>query len=506
MNRPEMNRREPVAIIGMGCRFPGASTPDAYWQLISHGVDALKEIPPDRWDLRSFYDPRPSIPGKTNIRFGGFVEGIDRFDADFFGISPREASRMDPQQRMLLEVAWEALEDGGQVLERLQGSPTGVFVGVSSWDYTMIQAGYRDRNAVDVYTNTGGALSIAANRISYCYDFKGPSMAIDTACSSGLTAIHLACRSIWSGECSAALAGAASLLITPGPYLGFSMLSMLSPDGRCKAFDARANGFVRSEGAGMVLLKPLSAAILDNDPIYAVIRGTAINQDGSTSGLTVPSQSSQRELIKEACRNAGVQPRQIQFVEAHGTGTLVGDPIEAGALGEALGVGREPADACYIGSVKTNIGHLESAAGIAGLIKTVLALKHELIPANLHFEKPNPDIDFEKLRLQVPTKNIPWQVKEGSRLAGVNSFGFGGSNGHVILEECPQPGRESWHRIVWIPTLPKRMGPRKEPMGFLNRRQSPPNGIRFRSVLAAFLHCARWLGSTPSSCDRIQSR
>lgn len=434
---PDM--REPVAIIGIGCRFPGdANNPDSFWKLLCDGVDALVQIPEDRWDLRTFYDPNPGVPGKTNVRFGGFVKNIDQFDADFFGISPREASRMDPQQRLLLEVAWEALEDGGQMLEKLAGGPTGVFVGLSSYDYALIQAGYRDREAIDVYTNTGGALSIAANRISYSFDFTGPSAAVDTACSSALSAVHMACRTLWKNECTTALAGGINIIITPGPYIGFSKLAMLSADGRCKAFDAKANGFVRSEGAGMVLLKPLSRALEDGDRIYATILSSVANQDGATSGLTVPSERSQARLVREACRQAGVDPHQIQYVEAHGTGTLVGDPIEARALGSVLGTGRSPENALAIGSVKTNIGHLEAGAGIAGLVKTALALQHRMIPPSLFFEEPNPDIPFDELRLRIPTSLEPWPESAGPNLAGVNAFGFGGSNAHVILEGPPR--------------------------------------------------------------------
>jgi acyl transferase domain-containing protein/D-arabinose 1-dehydrogenase-like Zn-dependent alcohol dehydrogenase/trans-aconitate methyltransferase/acyl carrier protein len=431
-------KREALAIIGMGCRFPGgANDADTYWSILRDGVDALVEIPPDRWDLRMYYDPEPGKPGKTNVKHGGFVKDIDRFDAGFFGISPREATWMDPQQRLLLEVAWEALEDGGQVLEQLSGGPTGIFVGMSSFDYSLIQTGFRDRNPVDVYTNTGGALSIAANRISYCLNFKGPSLVVDTACSSALTAVHLASQSIWKGECDLALAGGVHVLLTPGPYLGFGKLNMLSSDGRCKAFDANANGFVRSEGAGIVVIKPLCRAIADGDRVYALIRGSAINQDGRTTGLTVPSQGAQEEVLRVAYRDAGVAPSRVRYVEAHGTGTLVGDPIEARALGTVLSPGRDEGDYCLLGSVKTNVGHLEAAAGVAGLIKTALALRHRTVPANLHYLEPNPEIPFEALRLKVPCASTLLAGTDGPLVAGVNSFGFGGSNAHVVLEEAP---------------------------------------------------------------------
>jgi amino acid adenylation domain-containing protein len=450
--------KEPVAIVGIGCRFPGrANDPDSFWKLLEDGVDAITEVPGRRWNTKTFYDPEIGKPGKTHAHWGGFIEGIDQFDPHFFGISPREASRMDPQQRLLLEVAWEALEDGGQPLERCSGSKTAVFVGISSWDYAMGQTSFRDRAVIDVYTNTGGALSIAANRISYCFNLAGPSAAVDTACSSALVAVHLACQSIWAGGCPLALAGGVNALLLPDWYVGFSRLGMLSPDGRCRAFDARANGFVRSEGAGMVVLKPLAQALADDDRIYAVIRGTAVNQDGRTPGMTVPSQDAQEALLREACRNAGVSPGQIQYVEAHGTGTPVGDPIEVRALGRVLSAGRSANRPCVLGSVKTNIGHLEAGAGMAGLIKTALALYHRRIPGNLHFAHPNPEIDFEHLRLRVPLHSEAWPPSSGGsrpRLAGVNAFGFGGTNAHVVLQSADSGEQQAAAPSSALPPAP----------------------------------------------------
>ena len=430
------SHHEPIAIVGIGCRFPGrADDPEAFWKLLEAGVDAITEVPAERWDHRAFHDPDPSRPGKTYSRWGGFVEGIDRFDPHFFGISPREAARMDPQQRLLLEVAWEGLEDGGLSLERVSGTKAAVFVGISSFDYSLLETSFRDLGGIDVHSNTGGSLSIAANRISYCFDLRGPSASVDTACSSALVAVHLACQSIWRDGCSMALAGGVNALLLPDWYVGFSRMGMLSPEGRCRAFDARASGFVRSEGAGMVVLKPLSRALTDGDRVYAVIRGTAMNQDGRTAGMTVPSQDAQETLIRQACREAGVSPASIQYVEAHGTGTLVGDPIEARALGQVLSEGRSAERPCLVGSVKTNIGHLEAGSGIAGLIKVALALHHRRIPGNLHFDRPHPDIDFPSLRLRVPTRTEPWPAGNGPLLAGVNSFGFGGTNAHVVLQD-----------------------------------------------------------------------
>ena len=428
-------KNEPIAIIGIGCRFPGANDPAAFWQLLRDGVDAIREVPEDRFDPHAFYDPDPATPGKMNTRWGGFLGQVDQFDPHFFGISPREALRMDPQQRLLLEVTWEALQDAGQVPERLAGTQAGVFIGIATNDYGRRQ--WNDLEHIDAYAGTGNAMSIAANRISYLFDFRGPSLAIDTACSSSLVAVHLACCSLRNGESTLALAGGVNLILSPAIAINFSKAGAMAPDGRCKAFDARANGYVRSEGAGVVVLKPLSKARADGDPIYAVIRGSAVNQDGRSNGLMAPNPLAQEAVLREAYRQAAVPPGKVQYVEAHGTGTLLGDPIEAKALGTVLGVERPPGRPCALGSVKTNLGHLEAAAGIAGLIKVSLALLHRKIPPSLHFEKPNPHIPFDELPLQVQTKLSPWPAESGPALAGVSSFGFGGTNAHVVLEEAP---------------------------------------------------------------------
>jgi natural product biosynthesis luciferase-like monooxygenase protein len=395
----------------------------------------------ERWDLRAFYDSNPELPGKMNTRWGGFLEQVDQFDPYFFGISPREAARMDPQQRLLLEVAWEALEDAGQAPERLDGTRTGVFIGISNYDYGQLQ--FIDPKLSDPYAGTGGALSIAANRLSYVFGFRGPSMAIDTACSSSLVAVHLACQSLYNGECELALAGGVNVILSPAVTVNFTKAGFMAPDGRCKAFDARANGYVRGEGAGVVVLKPLSQALADGDPIYAVIRGSAVNQDGRTNGLTAPSPQAQEEVLFEAYRRAEVSPGQVQYVEAHGTGTALGDPIEAKALGTVLAVDRSPGNRCAVGSVKTNVGHLEAAAGIAGLIKVALSLKHRAIPASLHFQEPNPYIPFEKLPLRVPQTLERWPESPGPALAGVSSFGFGGTNAHVVLQGANGKGQKN---------------------------------------------------------------
>jgi phthiocerol/phenolphthiocerol synthesis type-I polyketide synthase C len=426
---------EPIAIIGIGCRFPGSSGPKQFWDSIRDGVDAITEVPADRFDLSRVYDSDPSVAGKINTRWGGFVEQVDQFDPQFFGISPREAARMDPQQRLLLEIAWEALEDAGQVLEQIAGSATGVFVGISNNDYGRTQ--FADFSRIDAYAGTGNALSIAANRLSYSFDFRGPSIAIDTACSSSLVAVHLACTSLRNGESTLALAGGVNLILSPAITMNFTKAGVMAPDGRCKAFDAGANGYVRSEGAGLVVLKPLSRALADGDPIYAVIRGSAINQDGRSNGLMAPNPLAQEAVLRTAYRSAGASPGDVQYVEAHGTGTLLGDPIEARALGRVLADGRPPGRLCAIGSVKTNIGHCEAAAGVAGLIKVALALEHAEIPASLHFQEPNPHIPFDELPIRVQTKPGPWSAESGPALAGVSSFGFGGTNAHVVLQQAP---------------------------------------------------------------------
>ena len=431
--------REPIAIVGIGCHFPGGATsPGAFWDLLCAGVDATRELPADRWEPGKFYDPVGSKLGKTSTFRGGFLDRIDEFDAQFFGISPREAIWLDPQQRLLLQAAWEALEDGGQAPGRLAGSDTGVFMGGFTLDYQLLQNyGVYSRYELQTHSATGMMMTMLANRLSYCFDFRGPSLAVDTACSGSLVAVHLAAHAIWNRECSMALAGGVNVMIVPNMTIAESKGGFLSPDGRCKAFDASANGYARGEGAGVVVLKPLTAALRDHDPIYALIRGSAISQDGHSNGITVPNGDSQEAAMRSAYQRAGIAPHEIQYVEAHGTGTPMGDPIEAAAIGRVVSEGRAADDRVLIGSVKTNIGHLEAAAGVAGLIKTALALKHGKIPGQLHFADPNPAIPFEQLKLQVQTRLGDWPAISGRRYAGVNSFGFGGTNAHVVLEGPP---------------------------------------------------------------------
>ncbi len=427
--------REPIAIIGIGCRFPGANGPESFWKLLCEGVDAISEVPVDRWNKDDLYDPDPIAPGKMNTKWGGFLEGIDEFDANAFGISPHEAERMDPQQRILLEVVWSALEDAALQPERLVKSRTGVFVASSCNDYGRAQ--FAAPSLVDVYTSTGNALSILANRISYFYDLRGPSFTVDTACSSSLVAVHLACHSLQSGESSLAIVGAVNLVLHPEISIAFSKAGILAKDGRCKSFDARADGYVRSEGVGVVVLKPLSQAQADRNPIYALIRGSAVNQDGRANGLTAPNRQAQVAVLTEAYRDAGISPREVQYVEAHGSGTVLGDPIEAAALSEVIGQERAPGSICTIGSVKTNLGHLEAAAGIAGLIKVALSLHKEMLPSSLHFKQANPHIPFDQLPIRVQNAPAAWTRGEKKRIAGVSSFGFGGTNAHVVVEEAP---------------------------------------------------------------------
>ncbi|HEV3220791.1 MAG TPA: SDR family NAD(P)-dependent oxidoreductase [Candidatus Acidoferrales bacterium] len=434
-----MTSRDGIAIVGIGCRFPGgANNPAELWALLRDSVDAIAEVPADRWRVDSFYHPDPSRPGKTYSRWGGFIKHIEEFDAQFFGISPREAARADPQQRLLLEVAYEALEDAGFPPEKIAGSNTGVFVGISACEYSAMQSSQSDRQTIDAYTNIGSALSIAANRISYFFDLHGPSFAVDTACSSSLVAIHEACQRIWSRECDIALAGGVNSLLRPESTIGFSKASMLAHDGRCKSFDAYADGYSRAEGCGVIVLKPLSKAIADGDSIYAVIRGTAVNQDGRTPGISVPNGVAQEAILRVALQQSGIAARNVQYVEAHGTGTTVGDPIEATAIGNVLGRGRPANSPCLIGSVKSNIGHLEAGSGIAGIIKVALSIQRREIPGNLHFKKPNPKIPFQKLGLKVVSKLQPWpDTGKRPAVACVNSFGFGGTNAHVILGSAP---------------------------------------------------------------------
>ncbi|GJM23218.1 MAG: polyketide synthase [Planctomycetota bacterium] len=432
---------EPIAIVGMACRMPGhANTPEEFWQLQLNGVDAIAEIPASRWDVNAFYDADRDVPGRMYTRVGGFIDRVGEFDAGFFNISPREATQLDPQQRVLMEVVWEALERAGLSADRLQGSPTGVFIGTRGAEY------YQAANPEDIetYYATGNSSSAMAGRLSYFLGLTGPCFAVDTACSSSLVALHAAAQSLRKGECSAAIAGGVNLLLDPIGNIAISKASMLSPNGRCATFDAEADGYARSEAVGVVVLKRLSRAQADGDHVLAVIRGSAINQDGASGGLTVPSGAAQQVVIRQALANAGVSPGDIGYMEAHGTGTSLGDPIEVAALDAVFGPGRDrERHPLMIGSVKTNIGHAEPAAGIAGLIKVVQILEHGVIPPHLHLNEPNPHIPWDETIVRVPRSATPWPRGERPRMAGVSSYGFGGSNAHVILAEAPAaPQRE----------------------------------------------------------------
>ncbi len=435
----QTNSNEPIAIVGMACRFPKAPSIDAFWQLLRNGVDAITEVPKDRWDTLSMYDPNGLAPGKLNTRWGGFLDRVDQFDPQFFGISPREAVQMDPQQRIMLELSWEALEDAGIPPPSLKDSRTGVFVGALFMDHALLQdrAGWE---AITSHTSTGGAACIIANRVSYVLGLQGPSLTVDTASSSSLVAVHLACQSLRLGESNLALAGGVNLTLVPETTMRVGKLNTMSSTGRCRAFDAQGDGYVRSEGGGVIALKRLADALRDGDRIYALIRGSAVNNDGASNGLTAPNPKAQESVLVDAYHAAGMAPTDVHYIETHGTGTPLGDPIEAKAIGKVLAGELRAQEKLRIGSVKTNIGHLEAAAGVAGLIKVALSMHHEWLPASLHFNTPNPNIDFEELRLQVLAKAESWPVVDGEPFrAGVSSFGYGGTNAHAVLESMLKP-------------------------------------------------------------------
>jgi acyl transferase domain-containing protein/SAM-dependent methyltransferase len=442
LEETDRRQREPIAIVGIGLRLPGGARDESsLWQMLENGVDAISEIPRDRWDIDAYYDLDPDKPGKMNTRRGAFITGVDQFDAEFFGVSPREAVSMDPQHRLLLETTWEALENAAICPARLAGSQTAVFVGYSNSDYWRLV--YSEEDRIDAYSALGNAFSVAAGRLSYFLGVHGPSMAVDTACSASLVALHLACQSLRSGECPVALAAGVNLIISPEANINFSKSRMLAPDGRCKTFDAGADGYVRGEGCGVVVLKTLSAAQADGSRIFAVIRGSAVNQDGRSGGLTAPNGPAQEAVIRAALLAAGVSPLEVSYLEAHGTGTSLGDPIEVRAASAVLCKDRSHDFPLAIGSIKTNIGHLEAAAGVAGLLKVVLALRKRQIPPHLHLEKKSPYIDWRGLPIVVPTSLTPWVPINGKRIAGISSFGFSGTNAHLVVEEAPEVTKPS---------------------------------------------------------------
>ncbi|WP_322013575.1 SDR family NAD(P)-dependent oxidoreductase [Paraburkholderia sp. J12] len=432
-----------IAIVGMSCRFPGGVTgPEAFWRLLEGERDVVTQIPADRFGTEFYQHPSKREPGKAYTFAAGVIDDVAGFDAGFFGISPREATQMDPQQRLLLELTWEAFEDAGVHPQAMRGRNCAVYVGVASTDYA--NRSMDDLNSVDPYSATGHTLSIASNRISYLFDLRGPSMSIDTACSSSLVALHQAVSALESGDVDMALAGGVNLLLHPFGFVGFSKASMLSPRGRCRAFDATGDGYVRAEGGAVVVLKTLERALADGDVIHAVIAGTGVNSDGfSQGGISVPGAATQAALLRKVYARAGIDPHTVDYLEAHGTGTAVGDPIEARALIEVAGAGRPADKPLLIGSVKTNVGHLETASGMAGLFKAILCLKHRAVPRTLHFEQPNPNIDFEGGRLRVVDRYTPIGEDGHSLVVGINSFGFGGTNAHVVLTEAPAVEREA---------------------------------------------------------------
>jgi acyl transferase domain-containing protein/acyl carrier protein/ribosomal protein S18 acetylase RimI-like enzyme/protein-L-isoaspartate O-methyltransferase len=436
------NGQQPVAIIGAACRLPqGISGPDDLWSLLRAGKHAIGEVPASRWDIDRYYDPEPGKDGAIISRFGGFVDEFDRFDASFFGISPREADATDPQQRLLLEVTWEAFERAAIDPSSLAGSCTGVFAGVFSHDYELLQVKQKRTEAYDTYYATGSSAAVSAGRLAYVLGLQGPAIAVDTACSSSLVAVHLACQSLLAGECRVALAAGVNLLLTPELSIAFSKAGMLSPDGLCKTFDAAADGYVRSEGCAAVVLKPLAQALEDGDNVLAVIRATAINQDGASNGLTAPNGLAQEAVMAQALATAGLAPEQISYVEAHGTGTALGDPVEFASIAKVYGGRRSTESPLVLGSVKTNIGHTEATAGLAGLLKVVVALQNRYIPPHLHFQQANPAIDLDSVPVTIPVTGQEWLTTgtETTRRAAVSSFGFSGTNAHAIIEEAPAP-------------------------------------------------------------------
>lgn len=428
---------EPIAIVGIGCRLPGGvDSPESYWQLLRNAVDATGEFPADRADARAVYSPDPDEPGKAYTIRGGFLDRVDRFEPEVFGISPREALGMDPQQRIALEVCWEALERAGYAPDSLEGSRTGVYVGLSTTDYVRLRQQLGDVRDVDAYQLVGEP-SFTAGRISYVLGLRGPSKVLDTSCSSSLVAVHEACKALRLRECDLALAGGVNVMLSPYGFVIMSKFRALSPDGRCKTFDASADGYARGEGVGMVALKRLADALADHDDIVAVLRGSAVNHDGRSSGLTVPNPAAQQDVIRSALAQAQIDPSDVDYVEAHGTGTALGDPIELRALEAVLGRGRADGQPLLVGSVKTNIGHLESAAGIAGLIKVALAVRHGEVPPSLHLTDPNPNVDWDRLHIEVATRHTAWPERGRPRVGAVSSFGASGTNAHAVLASAP---------------------------------------------------------------------
>ncbi|MDT5046338.1 MAG: hypothetical protein QOG75_2191, partial [Mycobacterium sp.] len=482
---------EPIAIVAVSCRFPGAPDPEAFWEVLSGGINAIREVPEDRFDIDEFYDPDPDTPGKIYSRLGGFLDGIDGFDPEFFGISPREAVWIEPQQRLMLETAWEGLERAGYSPAALRGSRTGIFVGVAANEYAhLLSAESVDK--IQPHFITGNALNAISGRVAFALGLEGPAVAVDTACSSSLVAVHQACQALHSGDCDLALAGGVNVLLSPITTIAASRARMLSANGRCSTFDAAADGYVRSEGCGILVLKRLSDAMRDGDRVCAVVPSSAVNQDGASSGLTVPNGGAQQRLIATALARAGLAGGDVDYLEAHGTGTPLGDPIEVQAAGAVYGAGRDADRPLLMGSVKTNIGHLESASGAAGLIKVVLSLQHGVLPQSLHFEKPSPHIPWDSLPVRVVDKAIPWHANGRPRRAGVSSFGFTGTNAHVLIEEAPlQPATADEHSGGDVGVAPASDGPDESVNVLALSARSP------EALVALAKRYGSWLSTNP---------
>ena len=449
-------RRVPLAIVGIGCRMPGGvETPDQLWQMISAGKDGICEVPRDRWDWRRYFSDDHDAPGKIYVRNGGFLQhDIKQFDAEFFGISPREAMSLDPQQRLLLETSWEAIDDAGLSLERLAGSRTGVYIGALTLDNMLTQMSTQNCQNIGPHSAASSTMTMLSNRLSYFLDVHGPSLSVDTACSSSLVAFHLACQAVWNDECEMALVGAVNVMFRPEYMVAMCKGQFLAPDGRSKSFDQRANGYGRGEGAGVIVVKPLERALADHDRIYALVRATGCNQDGRTNGITVPNADAQKSLILSVLEQSEVPASRIQYIEAHGTGTPVGDPIEARAIGEALGRHREDGGRLRMGSVKANLGHLEAASGVTGLIKLCMCYKYGAIPPVANLGEPNPAIPFDSLGLRLPTTLEPLPADDDPVFFAINSFGYGGTNAHAILENPPLavvPARDEQRHAGLLP-------------------------------------------------------
>jgi len=518
LKQQSLRTKEPIAVIGMSCRFPGGcSSPEAFWEFLKNKGDGVRDVPAERWDIEDYYDPEPGTPGKMYLRQANFLqEDVGLFDARFFRISPLEAAEMDPQQRILLELSWEALERAGQNVEGLRGSDTGVFIGIIGSDYGRLP---RDPSKVNPYRGTGSIPSIASGRIAHVLGFHGPALSVDTTCSSSLVSLQLACDSLRKGKSAMALAGGVNMMLSPNPMISLCMMNALSADGRCRPFDGDGQGYGRAEGAGLVVLKRLSTALADNDPILAVIRSTAVNQDGPSSGLTVPNGNAQRDLIREALRDADLSGDDITYLEAHGTGTSLGDPIEIKAVKEALGDGRAADNPLLVGSVKGNVGHLEGAAGICGLIKVILCLQHKQIPANANLTRLNPRLPLDQIPATVPSALTDWIPAAGKqRIAGVSSFGFSGTNAHVILSDAPEPSRPTAAALaptsVSVLTLSAKTPWAFETLlrGYREHLQAHPNlslhDLCYTANVcrAAFGHRAAVIAETiPELCDRLDS-